>query len=96
MNNILNTLVELLPDVSEKVLQYYILQATNYFLTTTSLTAVPPNAYTVIINMVLEDVNIRGYEGLQNTNLSGVAYAFNANYSPKILKQIGQFRAITW
>lgn len=94
--DIFTTLVGLLPDVSGEVLQYYILQATNYFLNSTNLKAVPPNAYTVIINMVLEDVNTIGYEGLQNTNLSGVAYQFNANYSPKILSQIGQVRRIAW
>lgn len=96
MDNILTTLVGLVPNISEEVLHYYILQATNYFLTCTHLPSVPSEAYTVIINMVLEDVNTMGYEGLQTTNLSGVRYEFSPDYSPKILKQIGQFRAITW
>lgn len=94
--DILTTLQALRPDVSEPVLNYYIQQATNFFLTQTNLTAVPSTANTLIIDIVLQDVNTMGYEGLENTNMSGVSYAFSNQYSEKIWAQIAQFRKLVW
>lgn len=94
--DILQTLKGLLPYAEETTLNYYILQATNNFLNMTNLTAVPANASTVIVDMVLEAINLVGYEGLLNTNLSGVSYGINIDYSPKILAQISNFRVWAW
>ena len=94
--NILQTLKGLLPYAEETTLNYYILKATNNFLNMTNLPAVPPQASTVIVDMVLEAVNLIGYEGLSNTNLSGVSYGINIDYSPKILAQISIFRVWAW
>ena len=96
MPNILEELQELLPFADETTLNYYILQATQSFLNLTNQPSVPPNAYLVIISMVLELYNTNGYEGLSSSNTGGVSYTLQTNYSPRVMQQISQYRRIAW
>lgn len=96
MPNILEELQELLPFAEETTLNYYILQATQSFLNLTNQPSVPPNAYLVIISMVLELYNTNGYEGLSSSNTGGVSYTLQTNYSPRVMQQISQYRRIAW
>lgn len=96
MGDILTQLQELLPYAEETTLNYYILQATQSFLNLTNQNAVPPNAYLVIISMVLELYNQMGYEGLSTSNTGGVSYTLQTNYSPRVMQQISQYRRIAW
>lgn len=81
---------------STSILNYYIQQATQYFLDTTNLTKLPNTAENIIISLVILYWNKQGSEGLNSQNNSGISYTWNNDIPIALKRQIISYRTLRW
>lgn len=96
MLEIIKNILGIIDNSQDILLNWYIQKATNFFLSQTNLTAVPQNAGTIIIDLVILAWNKRGSEGLQSENMSGISYNWLNGLPQELSQQIACFRRIAW
>lgn len=93
---ILETLKGIIPDVNPSLLNYYVMKAQSYFLSTTNLDLIPDEANFIVIDLALIYLNKFGNEGLSSTSNSGITLNFGTDIPEDTKRSIAKYRRISW